>query len=79
MVCTCDEPGRPWVASLSVSVVLCEFRGEVSLFQSRCLGEDVGKRALQMCGGDDPGHCCVLSLSVELSHLSTSLSWNLSR
>lgn len=44
MACTCDEPGRPWVASLSVSVVLCEFTGDVSLFQSRCLGEDVGKR-----------------------------------
>lgn len=43
-VCTCDEPGRPRVASLSVSVVLCEFRGEVRLFQRRCLGEDVGKR-----------------------------------
>ena len=32
------------MASLSVSLILCEFRGEVSLLWRRWLGEDMGKR-----------------------------------
>ena len=35
MACPFDEPGQPRVASLSVSLILCEFRGEVSLLQRR--------------------------------------------